>query len=89
MRRSRFSDDEIAKILAEAAGGLKPSVVCQSHGISLQTFYRWKTLFQNHNGMSVTRLRNLELETHRMKQTVADISLDIRTLKVAISKSAH
>ena len=88
MRRSRFSDEEIAKILAEATGGLKPNVVCQSHGISVQTFYRWKTLFQNHNGMTVTRLRNLELENHRLKQTVADLSLDIRTLKVAISKSA-
>ena len=89
MRRSRFSDDEIAKILAEAAGGLKPSVVCQSHGISLQTFYRWKALFRNHNGMSVARLRNLELENYRLKQTVEDISLDMRTLKMAISRSAQ
>lgn len=89
MRQSQFSDDEIAKILAEVAGGLKPRVVCQLHGISVQTFYRWKALFQNHNGMSVARLRNIELENHRLKQTVADLSLDIRTLKVAISKSAQ
>ena len=89
MRRSRFSDDEIAKILAEAAGGVKPNEVCQSYGISVQTFYRWKTLFGNHSGMIVVRLRNLELENRRLKQSVADLSLDMRTLKVAISKSLH
>jgi len=89
MRKSRFSDDEIRNILREVEGGLKPSVVCQSHGISVQTFYRWKTLFKNHGGMIVVRLRNLELDNHRLKQTVADLSLDIRTLKVAISKSFH
>jgi putative transposase len=89
MRRSNFSDDEIKSILKEADGGLKPSMVCQSHGISVQTFYRWKTLFGNHSGMIIVRLRNLELENRRLKQTVAELSLDIRTLKVAISKSIH
>jgi len=89
MRRSRFSDDEIKNILREVEGGLKPSVVCQSHGISVQTFYRWKALFGNHSGMIVVRLRNLELENIRLKQTVVDLSLDMRTIKVAISKSPH
>jgi putative transposase len=89
MRRSNFSDDEIRSILREADGGLRPSVVCQSHGISVQTFYRWKTLFGNHSGMIIVRLRNLELENRRLKQTVAELSLDIRTLKLAISKSLH
>jgi putative transposase len=89
MRRSRFSDDEIKNILREVEGGLKPSVVCQSHGISVQTFYRWKALFKNHSGMIVVRLRNLELENIRLKQTVVDLSLDMRTIKVAISKSPH
>jgi hypothetical protein len=55
----------------------------------VQTFYRWKTLFKNHGGMIVVRLRNLELENGRLKQTVADLSLDMRTLKIAISKSLH
>ena len=89
MSRSRFSDEEIVTILREVDGGLKPIVVCQSHGISVQTFYRWKTLFKNHGGMIVVRLRNLELDNRRLKQTVADLSLDIRTLKFAISKSLH
>lgn len=89
MRRSRFSDDEIKNILREVEGGLKPTVVCQTHGISMQTFYRWKALFNNHGGMIVVRLRNLELDNRRLKQTVADLSLDIRTLKFAISKSLH
>jgi putative transposase len=89
MRRSRFSDDEIKDILRKVEGGLRPNVVCQSHGISLQTFYRWKALFGNHSGMIVVRLRNLELENIRLKQTLVDLSLDMRTIKVAISKSAH
>ena len=87
MRRSRFSDSEVESILREVEGGLKPRVVCQSHGISMQTFYRWKSLFKNHGGMIVVRLRNLELENQRLKHTVADLALDMRTLKIAISKS--
>ena len=89
MRRSRFDDDAIRNILREVDGGLKASVVCQAHGISMQTFYRWKALFKNHGGMIVVRLRNLEMDNRRLKQTVADLSLDIHTLKVAISKSLH
>jgi putative transposase len=89
MRRSKFSDNEIAKILAEVEGGQKPNTVCQVYGISVQTFYRWKALFDNKNGLNAARLRNLELDNHRLKQTVADLSLDIRTLKVALSKSPH
>jgi putative transposase len=89
MRRSRFSDEEVEKILKEVAGGLRPSVVCQAHGISVQTFYRWKSLFKNHGGMIVVRLRNMELENRRLKQIVVDLSLDMRTLKMAISRSLH
>jgi putative transposase len=89
MRRSRFSDEEVENILKEVAGGLKPSAVCKAHGISVQTFYRWKSLFTNHGGMIVVRLRNIELENRRLKQAVADISLDMRTLKMAISRSLH
>jgi len=89
MRRSRFSDEEVEKILKEVAGGLRPSVVCQANGISVQTFYRWKSLFKNHGGMIVVRLRNIELENRRLKQTLADLSLDVRTLKMVISRSLH
>lgn len=66
-----------------------PGIVCQPHETSAQTFYRWKALLKNHSGMIVVRLRNLELENRCLRQTVADLSLQMRTLKVAISKSFH
>ena len=62
MRRSRFSDEEVEKILKEVAGGLRPSVVCQANGISVQTFYRWKRRY------SPEHLETLEGRSHRPRR---------------------
>lgn len=66
-----------------------PGIVCQPYEASAKNFYRWKALLKNHSGMIVVRLRNLELENRRLNQALADLSLDVRTLKVALSKSLH
>jgi putative transposase len=86
MRKSRFSEEQIIGILAEQESGAKVAEVCRRHGVSEQTFYRWKSKF---GGMSVPeakRLKALERENAELKRMVAEQALDIRGLKAALSK---
>jgi len=86
MRKSRFSEEQIIGILAEQESGAKTADVCRRHGVSEATFYKWKSKF---GGMSVSeakRLKGLEQENSELKKMVAELSLDNRALKAALSK---
>jgi len=86
MRKSRYSEEQIIKILQEHEAGVKVPEISRKYGISEQTFYRWKSKY---GGMSVSearRLKSLEEENRKLKQIVADQTLDIHALKVALGK---
>jgi len=82
MRRTRFKEEQIIRILRDAeTGRLTAADVRRKHGISGQTFYRWK---QKYGGMEVSdarRLKELELENHRLKRLVANRDLAIEVMK--------
>jgi len=86
MRKSKFSESQIAGVLQEAEAGMAVAEVARKHGISAATFYRWRSKY---GGMSVSdmqRLRELELENARLKRMYADLSLDHAVLKEALTK---
>ena len=86
MRRSRFNEEQIIAILREQEAGTPTAEVCRRHGVSTATFYKWKSKF---GGMSVSeakRLKGLERENTELKKMVAELSLDNRALKAALSK---
>jgi putative transposase len=86
MRKSKFSESQIAGILQEAEAGMAVAEVARKHGISAATFYQWRSKY---GGMSVSdmqRLRELELENARLKRMYADLSLDHAVLKEALTK---
>jgi putative transposase len=85
MRKSLFSEDEILGILREADVGLKPKEVCRRHAISQQTFYRWRTQFVGQHGANA-KLHCLEVENRRLKQVVAELSLDNQALKAVLTR---
>ena len=81
MRRSKFNEEQIIAILKEAEAGMKTDDVCRRHGISRQTFYRWRSKYGGLEVSEARRLKKLEEENRRLKQLVADLTLDNAILK--------
>ena len=87
MRKSRFSDEQIILILAEQERGLKTAEVCRKHGISQNTFYKWKSKFGGMEVSDARKLKTLESENARLKKLLADAMLDNAVLKDLLGKS--
>ncbi|HCA9544583.1 TPA: transposase, partial [Klebsiella pneumoniae] len=86
MKKTRYTEEQIAFALKQAETGTRVEEVCRKMGISEATFYNWKKKF---GGMVVTelrRLRQLEEENQRLKHLVADLSLDKEMLQEVIKK---
>jgi putative transposase len=86
MRKSKFSESQIADILREAEAGLAVAEVARKHGISAATFYQWRSKY---GGMSVSdmqRLRELEQENARLKRMYANQSLELELMKEVVAK---
>ena len=86
MRKSTFTEEQIAYALREAESGTPTLEVCRKLGISEQTFYRWKRNFAGMGIAELRRLRQLEEEHRRLKQLVADLTLDRHMLQEVIRK---
>lgn len=87
MKKSRFSEEQIIGILKQHEAGLKTADVCREHGISAATFYGWKSKYGGMEVAEAQRLKGLEDENRRLKQLVADLSLDKEALKSVIRKN--
>ena len=86
MKRTRFTEEQIAFALRQAERGAQVNEVCRKMQISEQTFYRWKKKFAGMGVAEVRRLKQLEDEVRRLKQLVADLSLDKAMLRDAPGK---
>ena len=87
MRRSRFTEGQIIKVLQEAQAGEKGGDVCRRHGISEQTLYRWKAKYGGMQVADVRRMRHLEEENRKLKQRLAEATLDNQALRELLSKT--
>lgn len=86
MKKSRFTEDQIAYALKQAELGMSVQEVCRKMGISDATFYIWRKKYQNLGPSELRRLRQLEEENRKLKQIVADLSLDKAMLQAVVAK---
>ena len=86
MKKSRFSEQQIAYILKQADGGASVEEVCRKAGISQQTYYRWRKKYDGLMPSELKRLKQLEEENGRLKRMVADLSLDKDMLQDVIRR---
>lgn len=86
MKRSKFSEQQIAFILRQAEEGVSVGEVCRKVGISEQTYYRWRKRYGGMMPSEMKRLKQLEEENMRLKKLVADLSLDKEMLQEVVRK---
>ena len=82
----RYTEEQIAFALRQHESGTSVSEIVRKMGISEQTFYRWKKKFGGMGVAEVRRLKQLEEENRKLKQLVADLSLDKSMLQDVLSK---
>ena len=86
MKKSRFTEQQIAFSLRQAETGAPVSEVTRKLGITSQTFYRWKQKYSGLGPSELRRLKQLEEENRQLKKLVADLSLDKHMLQDVLSK---
>jgi len=86
MKKSRFTEEQIAFALRQAETGTKVSEVCRKIGIAEATFYNWKKKYGGLGVSELRRLKQLEEENRQLKKLVADLSLDKQMLQDVIAK---
>ncbi len=89
MKKSRFTDEQIAYALRQGETGTRVEEICRQMGISDATYYNWKKKYGGLGVGELRRLKQLEEENRKLKQIVADLSLDKQMLQDVLKKSSE
>ena len=88
MKSSKYSPEQVAFAMRQAESGTPVLEICRKMAIAEQTFYRWKKKYSGMGVAEVRKLRVLEEENRKLKQLVADLSLDKQMLQDVLRKKA-
>jgi len=86
MKRSKFTEYQIIKILKEAESGVPVPDLCRQYGFSKSSYYKWKAKYGGMDASALKRLKELEEENCKLKQMYAELSLDHKILKDIVEK---
>ena len=86
MKRSRFNEEQIIRMLKEQEAGMSTADVCRKHGVSTATFYKYKARFGGLEVSDARRLKALEDENAKLKKLLAEAMLDNAILKDVASR---
>ncbi|MBI5707748.1 MAG: transposase [Armatimonadetes bacterium] len=88
MKKSKFSEEQIVRILQEASSGQKSQTqICKDHGVSVNTFYIWKRKYAGLQTDDLRQLRDLEKENAQLKKLLAERDLEIDAVKALFRKN--
>lgn len=86
MRKTRYSEEEIIRVLQEVESGRSVKEVCREYGVSTASYYAWKAKYGGLDVNEARRMKELELENRRLKRAVAELTLREQSLKEALSR---
>jgi putative transposase len=86
MKKSKFSEEQIAYVLRQVEAGVPIADVCRQVGVSEATFYIWKKKYAHLGVAELRQMRQLEAENAQLEKLVADLSLDKHNLQEALRK---
>lgn len=86
MKKSKFSPEQIAKILKEFENGKKQEIITREYGISAATFYNWRKKYGGLEASELKRIKELEEENAKLKRMYANLALDLETARYIIEK---
>ncbi len=87
MPRKSYSEEQILAILQEGAAGVKTTDICRKHGVSENTFYRWRAKYSGMTLPDIKKMRTLEEENLKLKKKLAETILDLDTAKELLRKN--
>jgi putative transposase len=86
MKKSRFTETQIVSILKQADAGVPVKDVCRQAGISVPTYYQWKSKYGGLEASDLKRVKELEAENAKLKRLYADLALENAAMKDLIAK---
>lgn len=86
MKKKRYTETQIMRILKQAEGGVPVAELCREHGMSSASFYKWRSKYGGMDASMISEMKAMAQENQRLKKMYAEMSLQNDLLKEALGK---